>query len=79
MKFGIIGSGMIARQHAICEKPLEVTTARIDTALFLRVADEYPDFGSAVLMAVSRRLDQSVKELDSIRGMLVRAKGFSDL
>lgn len=56
-----------------------VTTARIDTALFLRVADEYPDFGSAVLMAVSRRLDQSVKELDSIRGMLVRAKGFSDL
>ncbi len=30
MKFGIIGSGMIARQHAICEKPLEVTTARID-------------------------------------------------
>jgi CRP-like cAMP-binding protein len=56
-----------------------VSTARIDTALFLRVADEYPDFGRAVLAALSRKLDQSVKELDTIRTMLVKSKGFSDL
>ncbi len=56
-----------------------VTAARIDNALFLRVADEYPEFGRSVLQALSRKLDGSVKELDTIRGLLVRARGFSDL
>ncbi len=56
-----------------------VTSARIDNALFLRVADEFPEFGRAVLSALSRKLDVSVKELDSIRGLLIRAKSFSDL
>lgn len=56
-----------------------VTAARIDNALFLRVADEYPEFGKSVLYALSRKLDSSVKELDSIRGQLIRARSFSDL
>jgi CRP-like cAMP-binding protein len=56
-----------------------VTAARIDNALFLRVADEYPEFGKSVLHALSRKLDFSVKELDSIRGQLIRARSFSDL
>jgi CRP-like cAMP-binding protein len=56
-----------------------VTAARIDNALFLRVADEYPEFGKSVLHALSRKLELSVKELDSIRGLLVKARSFSDL
>lgn len=56
-----------------------VTAARIDNALFLRVADEFPEFGRAVLQALSRKLDLSVKELDQVRGLLVRARGFNDL
>jgi CRP-like cAMP-binding protein len=70
-------SGALYTVTAIAES--SVTTARIDTALFLRVADEYPEFGRTVLHALSRKLDQSVKEFDSIRNLLVRAKGFSDL
>ncbi|MBL8791702.1 MAG: cyclic nucleotide-binding domain-containing protein [Rhizobiales bacterium] len=56
-----------------------VTAARIDTALFLRVADEYPDFGRSVLNSIARRLDGSVKELAQIRTLLVRAGNLSDL
>ena len=70
-------SGALYAVTAIANE--SVTAARIDNALFLRVADEYPDFGRAVLQSLSRKLDFSVKELDSIRGLLVRAKGFSDL
>ena len=55
------------------------TAARIDNALFLRVAEEYPEFGRSVLLALSRKLDSSVKEFDQIRGMLVKARGFSEL
>ena len=70
-------SGALYAVSAIANE--SVTAARIDNALFLRVADEYPEFGRAVLLALSRKLDSSVKELDSIRGLLVRAKGFADL
>lgn len=70
-------SGALYAVTAIAHEPL--TAARIDTALFLRVADEYPEFGRSVLQALSRKLDASVKELDQIRAMLVRARGFSDL
>ncbi len=70
-------SGALYSVSAIAETPVQ--TARIDTGLFLRVADEYPEFGRSVLAALSRKLDYSVKEFDSIRGMLVKARGFSDL
>lgn len=56
-----------------------VTAARIDNALFLRVADEYPDFGRSVLHAISRRLDVTVKEFDKVRGLLVKIRNFSEL
>jgi CRP/FNR family transcriptional regulator, cyclic AMP receptor protein len=57
----------------------QVTTARIDTALFQRVAEEFPEFGRAVLQAVSRKLDGSVKEFEKVRQLMVKARGFSDL
>lgn len=57
----------------------DVATVRIDNALFKRVASEYPEFGRAVLEALSERLGASVKELETIRTMLIRNRGFSQL
>jgi CRP/FNR family transcriptional regulator, cyclic AMP receptor protein len=57
----------------------ELSAVRIDNALFKRVASEYPEFGRAVLDALSERLGNSVKELETIRQMLSRTKGFSQL
>lgn len=57
----------------------EVRCARIDAQLFHRVASEYPEFGQAVLAALSQRLNASVKELDAVRGQLTRARSFSSL
>jgi CRP/FNR family transcriptional regulator, cyclic AMP receptor protein len=56
-----------------------VSAVRIDTALFQRVATEYPEFGKAVLDALSDRLGQSVRELDGVRGLLTKARSFSNL
>jgi CRP/FNR family transcriptional regulator, cyclic AMP receptor protein len=56
-----------------------VATARIDNALFRRVAEEYPEFGAAVLQAISEKLGASVRELDQVRDMLVKARNFSEL
>jgi CRP-like cAMP-binding protein len=70
-------SGALYSVTAIAEGT--VTTARIDNTLFLRVADEYPGFGRAVLQTLSRKLDMSVKDFDSVRTLLVKIKGFSDL
>ena len=57
----------------------EVRCARIDAQLFQRVASEYPEFGQAVLAALSERLNASVKELDVVRIQLSRARNFSSL
>jgi CRP/FNR family transcriptional regulator, cyclic AMP receptor protein len=56
-----------------------VSTARIDNALFRRVAEEYPEFGQSVLMALSEKLGMSVRELDRVKGLLTNAKSFSNL
>jgi CRP-like cAMP-binding protein len=56
-----------------------VSTARIDTKLFLRVADEYPEFGKAVFANLARKLGQSVRDLDKVRAQLESGKSFSDL
>ncbi len=56
-----------------------VSTVRIDNALFIRVASEYPEFGRAVLDALSEKLGNSVRELDSVRNLLNRARSFSNL
>jgi CRP/FNR family transcriptional regulator, cyclic AMP receptor protein len=62
---------------AVAAEPL--SAVRIDHALFMRVADEYPDFGRAVLEALSEKLARSVRELDGVRGMLTKARSFSQL
>ena len=56
-----------------------LSAVRIDNALFQRVATEYPEFGRAVLDALSERLARSVKELDGVRGLLTKARSFSNL
>jgi CRP-like cAMP-binding protein len=56
-----------------------VSTARIDHKLFLRVANEYPEFGKTVFANLARKLGQSVRDLDKVRVLLETGKSFSDL
>ena len=56
-----------------------VATARIDHTLFLRVANEYPEFGQTVFNALSRRLDRSIRDFDSVRNQFAKVKSFSDI
>jgi CRP-like cAMP-binding protein len=56
-----------------------VSTARISHELFVKVAKEYPDFGKMVLRNLGDKLDASVRELESIRILLTKARKFSDL
>jgi CRP/FNR family transcriptional regulator, cyclic AMP receptor protein len=56
-----------------------VSAVRIDQNLFQRVAGEYPEFGKTVLDNVSDKLARSVRELEGVRGLLTKARGFSDL
>lgn len=56
-----------------------VSAVRIDQRLFHRVASEYPEFGQAVLAALSEKLGASVRELDDIRSLLTKARSFSNL
>jgi CRP-like cAMP-binding protein len=56
-----------------------VSTVRIDKQLFNRVATEYPEFGRAVMEALSEKLGASVKELDGIRTLLTKTRGFSTM
>jgi CRP-like cAMP-binding protein len=56
-----------------------VSAVRIDKKLFHRVASEYPEFGQAVLVALSEKLGASVRELDGIRNQLLKARSFSNL
>jgi CRP-like cAMP-binding protein len=62
---------------AVAVGPL--VAAKIDRKLFLRVADEYPEFGVAVFKALTGKLDGSLSEFKSARDMLLRAKSFLDL
>jgi CRP-like cAMP-binding protein len=56
-----------------------LVAAKIDRKLFLKVADEYPEFGIAVFKALAGKLDLSLDEFNSARDLLVRAKSFLDL
>ena len=56
-----------------------VSTARIDHTLFLRVANEYPEFGHSVFRVLARRLESSMRDFDSVREQFIRAKSFLDL
>ena len=54
-----------------------VATARIDRKLFLRVAEAYPDFSSAVFHALARRLDRSLRDFSAVRGLFENARSFA--
>lgn len=56
-----------------------VSTARIDHALFLRVANEYPEFGQSVFRVLARRLDDSMQDFESVRLKFLRTKSFLTL
>lgn len=56
-----------------------VSTARISHELFLKVAKEYPEFGQAVLRNLSDKLEASVRDFDTVRLLLTKARKFSDL
>lgn len=54
----------------------QVTAARISRALFLRVAEEYPDFGRAVFRQLSQKLDDSMRGFRSAQELFEKAKSF---
>jgi CRP-like cAMP-binding protein len=56
----------IARQH--------VVTSAIDNELFMRVTREYPEFGRAVLRALSDRLKASMLDFDQVRIMMNKVR-----
>jgi CRP-like cAMP-binding protein len=56
-----------------------VTAAAISRDLFNKVVQEYPEFGRAVHAVLAERLEQSVRELEGVRGIISRARSFSSL
>jgi CRP-like cAMP-binding protein len=56
-----------------------VSTARIDRDLFLRVAHEFPEFGTAVLRSLARKLELSVQDLEEARKLFQSARSFRSL
>jgi len=56
-----------------------ISTARIDRDLFLRVAQEFPEFGAAVMRKLARKLENSVQDLDQVRQLLQKARSFRSL
>lgn len=56
-----------------------VATARIDRELFLRVAQEFPEFGAAVLRSLARKLEQSVADIGQARTLFEKARSFRSL
>ncbi len=56
-----------------------VAAACIDHSLFLRVANEYPEFGQTVFAALALRLEGSMREFDRVRSQFARGKSFVNL
>jgi CRP/FNR family cyclic AMP-dependent transcriptional regulator len=56
-----------------------VVAAKLPRDVFLRVATEYPDFGRAVIGALSERLSATVRDFDAVRVQLNRSRAFSDI
>jgi CRP-like cAMP-binding protein len=75
-EIAMIGDG----PYAITARASEyVATARIDRDLFMRIAREYPEFGSAVFAALSRKLDGSMDDLTLARHAFEHARSFKNL
>lgn len=56
-----------------------VMCMRISHELFVRVAKEYPSFGTGVLQNLSDRLGHHLRELEPIRALLMKSRSFADL
>jgi CRP/FNR family transcriptional regulator, cyclic AMP receptor protein len=56
-----------------------VDTVRIERALFVRVAEEYPEFGTRVFRALARRLEGTLGEFTDAKLLFDRARSFSNL
>ena len=56
-----------------------VVAATISRDLFNKVVREYPEFGRAVHAVLAERLEQSMRELEGVRGIIARARSFSSL
>jgi CRP-like cAMP-binding protein len=56
-----------------------VATARIDRELFLRVAQEFPEFGGAVFRSLARKLELAVEDLGQARKLFETARSFRSL
>jgi CRP-like cAMP-binding protein len=56
-----------------------LSAARIDRALFMRLAQEYPEFGTAVFAALAARLQNSIGEFDAARPAFEQARSFKSL
>jgi CRP-like cAMP-binding protein len=66
--------------YAITARATEpLSAARIDRSLFMRLAQEYPEFGAAVFTALSRKLEHSIGELDVTRHAFLQARSFKSL
>lgn len=82
---GVAGPGALLGEVAmIGDRPYSVTataidevqTARIDRELFMRVAREFPEFGTAVFGVLARRLENAMDELETTREFFERARSF---
>ena len=85
---GSAGPGALLGEVAmIGDRPYSVTatavdtvsTARIDRELFMRVAREFPEFGTAVFNVLSRRLGLVMGDLESARQQFERARSFKSI
>ena len=66
-----------ARPYALTVAASEpVTALRIDRELFLRVAQEFPEFAATVFKSLARKLERSVVEIDATRQAFEQARSF---
>lgn len=87
-KVGAAGPGaMLGEVAMIGDLPYAVTAragdavsaARIDRGLFMRVANEYPEFGHSVFAALSRKLEGAVGDLSRVQDLFTKGKTFRSL
>ena len=54
-----------------------VSAARVSRTLFMRVAEEFPDFGVKVFAALSRKLEGSINDFAAVQRNFDEARPFS--
>ena len=55
---------------------ISVTATRISRDMFMRVVGEFPDFGTRVMGALSRKLAGSISDFDRVRHLFENAPSF---